>query len=163
MKLLPHVAMSTAAGGIVWATAGNPIAIPVAIAAGVLPDVDHLFDYYVKYGRRDGRFQFLLLHGWEYLFIGFAAYVFLLPETWLLAALAGYTTQVAGDQISHENARWNTYLLTSRALKRFRARSVGGLGNARAYQSLVETVPFGREILIRWFERRLPHGNVHSK
>lgn len=156
MKLLPHLALSTAAGGLVWAVTGEPVAVPVAIAAGVLPDIDHLLDYYVKYVRRDGRFQFLLLHGWEYLVAGLAVYLFWLQEPWLLAAVAGYATQIAGDQVSHDTARWDTYLVTSRATKGFRAPRGCGLGNGRAYQSLVDSVPFGREALTRWFERRLP-------
>ncbi|MCI0809073.1 MAG: metal-dependent hydrolase [Chloroflexi bacterium] len=156
MKLLPHTALSTAAGGLVWAITGEPASVPIAIAAGVLPDVDHLVDYYVKYVRRDGRFQFLLLHGWEYLLAGLIAYVFFSQEPWLLAAVAGYATQIAGDQLSHDRARWNTYLVTARAINGFRAPRHGGWGSGRAYQSLVESVPFGREALTRWFERRLP-------
>ncbi|MDA1280654.1 MAG: hypothetical protein O3B95_11575 [Chloroflexi bacterium] len=163
MRLLPHTALSSAAGILVWGVTGEPIAVPVAVAAGVLPDVDHLFDYYVKYGRRDGRFQFLLFHGWEYLLIGLIAYLFWLHEPWLLALIAGYATQIAGDQFSHDNARWNTYLVTARASKRFRAPRFGGPGNSRAYRSLVETMPFGREALTRWFEKRLPHGNPGSR
>lgn len=156
MKLLPHVAMSTAAGTLVWATTGEPATIPVAIATGVLPDVDHLLDYYVKYVRRDGRFQFLLLHGWEYLFTGLFALAFWIQDPWLIAAVAGYATQIVGDQYSHKNVRWNTYLLTARAIKGFRAPAGYEWNNGRAYQSLVESVPFGREALTRWFESRLP-------
>jgi hypothetical protein len=156
MKLLPHVAMSAEAGVLVWASTGEPAVIPIAIAAGVLPDVDHLLDYYVKYVRRNGRFQFLILHAWEYLLLGVLALVFWHQEPWLIAAVAGYATQIAGDQLSHREASWNTYLVTSRAFKRFRAPILHEYGSRRAYRSLVESLPFGRGAATRWFEQRLP-------
>jgi len=45
--MLPHkhVAISTAIGAVAWWQMQTPAAMGVAIAAGVLPDLDHIVDY----------------------------------------------------------------------------------------------------------------------
>ena len=153
MKLLPHIVVSTAAGGAVWAATGDPWAVPGAVAAGVLPDGDHVLDYYVRYWRGNRSRLFLLLHGWEYLAIGIALYVMFQPGEWALGLLAGYATQIGGDQVFN-NVRWNTYFMTVRAAKRFNSMRILGRADNGSYMALVESLPFGRDRVRRWFEER---------
>ena len=92
MNLGPHVAVSAAAGAVLWAATGDVKTLPVAIGAGVLPDVDHLLDYYNWYVRRSYSRLILLLHGWEYLAAAGLIYFFVLREDWMLAVVIGYAT-----------------------------------------------------------------------
>ena len=154
MKLGPHIALSSAAGGVVWAATGEAIALPAAVAAGVLPDADHLLDYYLKYVRRDFRFVFLLFHAWEYLAVGILVYALWFTEPWMLAVLLGYATQVGADQW-HNMVKWDTYLITARARRRFRSVEVLGRTDFLAYHALVNSVPFGRRLLLPWFASRM--------
>jgi hypothetical protein len=153
LKLLPHVVVSTAAGGIVWAATGEPLSVPAAVAAGVLPDGDHVLDYYLRYWRGQRGRLLLLLHGWEFLALGIALYVALQPGDWAIGLLAGYFTQIGGDQLFND-VRWNTYLLTARIVNRFDSMRILGRRDDRAYLALVESLPFGRTRLKRWFEER---------
>ncbi|GEM_PF-824707 len=153
MNLLPHVALSSAAGVGVWAATGDEAAIPVAVAAGVLPDLDHLLDYYVRYFRFNWKYMFLLLHGWEYLAAGVLIYGLWVREPWLLAALLGYATQVGADQFNNR-VKWHTYFIVSRALRGFRSMETLGRVDYRGYMAVVNVAPFGKERLMQWFERR---------
>lgn len=153
MKLAPHVVTSAAAGGVTWAATGEPWALPAAMAAGVLPDGDHLLDYYVRYVQRRFDRLYLLLHGWEYLALGIALYLVFQPGEWAIGLLVGYFTQIGGDQLFNR-VRWDTYLLTARIVKRFDSMRILGRENDGAYMALVESLPFGRDRLRRWFEER---------
>lgn len=154
MRLVPHAAASGAVGLGVWAATGDAAAVPAALAAGVLPDLDHLLDYYNWYIRRDHRRLFLLLHGWEYLVAGIAVYVAYLSEPWLLAALLGYATQIGGDQLFNHQRPF-TYSLAARAALRFDRRRCSWSHPARAYEAAVGALPFGRAAARRWFQSRL--------
>lgn len=152
-SLTPHLAMSTAVGAGTWAVTGEPVALPAAVAAGVLPDLDHLLDYYFYWVRRKRRYLIIFLHGWEYLIAGLAVYVFVLQEPWLLGAVLGYATQIGADQLFH-GARWDTYLITARAARRFRASVSTTRSFGSSYESHIALLPFGRERVKRWFESR---------
>lgn len=156
MKLLPHLAASSTAGAAVWAGTGEPLALPIAIAAGVLPDGDHLLDYYFRYIRQDRRFQFYLLHGWEYLVTGIFIYAFIWTEPWMLALVVGYATQIGLDQISHGKESGATaYLISRRIMTGFRAPPHKQRFRRSEYQSFVKSLPFGRAAAERWFQKRV--------
>lgn len=160
MNLLPHVAASTAAGLAVWGASGEVMAVPVAVAAGVLPDLDHIPDYYMRYVRRDWNYLFLFLHAWEYWVAGLLVYMLWLREWWLLAVLAGYLTQIGGDQMFNKVKAY-TYLITVRAIKGFQAkRLLNRTDRKESYMSVVNSLPFGRGYAKRWFEARLPRDGV---
>ena len=161
MKLGPHLAISTAVGGAVWAVTGEPLAVPAAIAAGVLPDADHVLDFYIKYVRRDRRFLFLLFHGWEFLAAGIVLHLTLFSQPWALAAVLGYAGQLIADQAANR-VKWHTYFITARAALGFRSVRVLGRDDSRSYLALVESLPFGRSWLRSWFQARLPHGQERS-
>ncbi|MEX0763276.1 MAG: hypothetical protein WD208_09170 [Dehalococcoidia bacterium] len=154
MNLGPHLAVSTVIGAGVWAATGEVNALPAAVAAGVLPDADHLLEYYLKYVRRERRFLFLMFHGWEFLAAGVAIYLFVIPEPWMLAAVLGYASQVGSDQVFNR-VRWHTYFFTARAILGFRSEKVLGRDDSESYMALVNSVPFGRARLRRWLEDRL--------
>ena len=154
MKLLPHVAMSAAIGSALWAVTRDPLALPAALGAGVLPDADHLIDYFNWYVRRDRSRVILLLHGWEYLIAGIVVYAAWLHSPWMLAAILGYASQVIADWAVHDST-WLTYSVLWRAWHRFEAVKTTTKDPAFAYISFVESVPFGRKWLHRWFYNRL--------
>lgn len=86
-----HVIFSVLVGFAVWKIWKKPLwSFASAIASGVFVDLDHLIDYFIAFGmdfRMDyflRSYQFLktdkiyvILHGWEYVIILFAALLFL--------------------------------------------------------------------------------------
>ena len=154
MNLAPHLAISTAIGGGVWAATGEPMALPAAMAAGVLPDADHVLDFYVKYVRRDRRFLFLVFHGWEFLAVGVILHLALFPQAWVLAAVLGYASQLVADQTANK-VRWHTYFITARAALGFKSDRVLGRDDTASYTALVDSLPFARTWLRSWFQARL--------
>ena len=154
MTLLPHTVLGAAAGGVVWATGGSPISVLIGIAAGVLPDADHLVDFYNWYIRRNRTKWLLLLHAREYLAIMIAIYVFIGYPTWLLAVILGYATQIGADLIANPSY-WHTYSITSRVLKRFDRKAITPNDPDVGYEALVRSVPFKRDALRKWFAARV--------
>jgi hypothetical protein len=148
-----HLLASGAAGVVLWVATGEPITLPVAIAAGVLPDVDHVLDYYNRYIRRDWRRIYLILHGWEYFAAMVALYLAAFREPWVLAVALGYLTQIGGDQL-HNGGRWFSYFLTGRALARFRSPVILPNEKPDSYEAFVQSIPFGRGPVRRWFAAR---------
>jgi membrane-bound metal-dependent hydrolase YbcI (DUF457 family) len=153
MNLWPHAAMSAAAGAGVWLGTGEINALPAALAAGVLPDIDHIPDYYLRYVRHNWNYLFVLFHGWEYAAAGLIAYLFWVREPWMLAVLLGYLTQIGADQLTNR-VRWDTYLVTARAVRGFRANLVLGREDRRSHNSFVDSLPFGKARARAWFEAR---------
>ena len=162
MKLGHHAAVSVAIGVGLWAATGDARTLPAAVAAGVLPDVDHLLDYYNWYIRRDTRRLILIFHGWEYLVAAVLIYVFAFTEPWMLAVVLGYASQVGTDQIFN-GVRWHTYSLLARASLGFDARRVVGRDMTQAYEALVDSLPVFRDPVRRWFERRIEGPSIGEK
>ena len=154
MNLGPHIGISAAAGTGIWIATGEPWTIPVTVAAGVLPDADHILDYYNWYIRRSYKRLILFLHGWEYLIAAVCLYLFVFKENWMLAVLVGYATQIGTDQLFN-GVRWHTYLFSARAMRGFRASEVHGGDMRHGYVAIVASVPFFKEQLARWFESRI--------
>ena len=110
-----HFAVSTIGGGTVWAVTGEPLSLPVAIAAGVAVDVDYLlyrFPIAIK-----------LLHGWEWFAAFLAAGILAGFPWWVTAAVVGYGLHIACDQVSHQY-KWWWYFLTYRTWMRYRRREM---------------------------------------
>jgi dienelactone hydrolase len=111
--------VSAGIGATFWAATGEPMAVTVAVGAGVLNDTDHLLDYYLWYIKKDVRRLYLLLHGWEYCA---AAAIFALVagnHTVLLAAAIANAGHLLGDYIAHKPKSPLTYSLFYRAAVRF--------------------------------------------
>lgn len=154
MNLRGHVIVSATAGGVLSIAAGDPVLAAATVGAGVLPDLDHILDYYNWYVRGSPDRLILLLHGWDILAIITAVYVLAVPETWMLAIVIGYGTQIAGDQL-YNHPGWKTYFFALRAINRFRWQGIVDSRPAdRGYQSLVASVPIFRHRIESWFRDR---------
>lgn len=103
--------MSAGIGATFWAATGEPVAVTVAVGAGILNDTDHLLDYSLWYIKKDVRRLYLLLHGWEYCA---AAAIFALVagnHPVLLAAAIANAGHLLGDYIAHKPKSPLTYSL----------------------------------------------------
>ncbi|MCH7626456.1 MAG: hypothetical protein IIC83_11070 [Chloroflexi bacterium] len=113
--------MSGGLGGAVWAATGEPWAVPVAVAVGVLTDVDHLVDVFD--GVDEGRPRHMLrpFHAWEFAAIGVFALFAYFNSPLFLAALLGYISHMALDQVGN-TTNYLAYLITYRASVKFNRR-----------------------------------------
>ncbi|KKM99414.1 hypothetical protein LCGC14_1148130 [marine sediment metagenome] len=152
MKLIPHTTAGLIVGGIIGVATQEPLAVPVAIAAAVLPDTDHLLDFYWHYIRRSRARLFLLFHGWEFVII-LHTLNNLNPSWWMASITAGYLTQILLDQIGN-NAKWNTYFFTWRAWNRFRRWESYGKDSPGLYKALTDSLPWLGPKMEPWFKQR---------
>jgi hypothetical protein len=149
------MALSAATGGVLAVATGEVKLVPITFAAGVLPDVDHVFDYYNWYIRNKTERLFVFLHGWEYLAALVGLYLFAFQETWMLAITIGYATQIGTDQIFN-HPKWHTYFVISRAARGFAWSGVVRRRPAdESYMSLMASIPIFRGPIKAWFERRV--------
>ncbi len=125
------------------------MAVPAAVGAGVLNDVDHLLDYHQWYIKKDPRRLYLLLHAWEY---AAAVAVFALVagnHPVLLAAAAAHAGHLLGDLIANKPRGPLTYSLLYRAAARFeRDRLVRGSPRPLA-EALHHNIPLWSHIAPR--------------
>ena len=91
--------ISLGIGGGVWAATESPLALPVAIATGVLIDTDHALDFFNWYVKRDQRYFLVLFHAWEYSAIGLGLMSALWYHPLFLAALMGHLGHLIADQL----------------------------------------------------------------
>ena len=155
MNPYAHLAVSVAIGGGVWAATGEANALPAAVGSGFLVDVDHLFDYYNWYARRDRRRMVLFLHAWELAGVAGLVYALAVREPWMLAVAISHFAHVAADQLFN-HGYGHTYSLAARALLRFDAKRLHPHDRAHTYRHLLKNLPpFVRPILGRWFKSRV--------
>jgi hypothetical protein len=110
--------LSVGVGAAVWGVTKEPLAVPVAVAGGVLIDIDHLLDqvWYFYLHKRPA--ALLVLHAWEWLILLAVATVWLSFPWWLVAVTAGYAGHMATDQRFNLVYRMG-YFITYRAYHRF--------------------------------------------
>ena len=113
--------MSSSLGGAVWAATGEPWAVPVAVAVGVLTDVDHLVDFFD--GAEDGHNRHMLrpFHAWEFTALGVFALFAYFSNPLFLAAVLGYISHIALDEVGN-TTRPFAYFITYRAFVKFKRR-----------------------------------------
>ena len=92
-----------------------------AVAAGVLPDLDHLLDYFNWYVRRRIYHIYYLLHGWEYLVILAFTAALLSWHPIILGVTVGYASHIVGDYLVNRRDPL-FYFLFHRARNRFLRR-----------------------------------------
>ena len=116
-----HVAVSFGIGAAVWVGGGSPMSIPVAVAAGVLPDLDHLIDFLDS--KDQGRRQHMLrpFHAWEYLIIASIVGLGFYSDGLFVVAVLGYLSHLAIDQLANQ-VHPLAYSLAYRASKGFHRR-----------------------------------------
>lgn len=117
--MLPHkhAIVSATIGVAGWWTTRKPAAGVAALAAGVLPDVDHLIDY--SYYRWRGEHRLILpLHGYEFALLG--AVVALRTGNKILGfAALSYLIHLLADQ-AENRTRLFGYSLLFRTWNHFR-------------------------------------------
>ena len=94
-----HTVISGAVGGGVWLATGSPAAAGAAFGAGVLIDVDHLYDYYQRYVKRRQHKVYVLFHAWEYSLIGLLILTMALYHPVLLGVFLGHLSHVVTDHL----------------------------------------------------------------
>ena len=114
-----HTAVSATIGGAVWAATGQPLAMPVAFATGVLVDVDHVLEYYLWYVRKDRRRALLVFHGWEYSLTALGVVLAVAFSPLALAAVLGHLGHLALDTAFNPVHRL-MYWVWFRVWRRFR-------------------------------------------
>jgi hypothetical protein len=122
-----HFILSALIGAAGWWGTGTPAAGAAALAAGVLPDVDHIVDYAYYYWRRDHRL-IVPLHGYEFAILG-TGIALLTGDALLGIAVLSYAMHLAADQAENRTHLLG-YSLLYRALNRFRIESLSTVPEA---------------------------------
>lgn len=129
--MLPHkhVAISTLVGAVAWWQFGSPTALGVALASGVLPDLDHAVDYAYYHWRGEHRL-ILPLHGYEYA-IAAAALAWVQQNPIVGVAAVSYLIHLLADQTENSTKRLG-YSLLFRAWHSFRLDRISTVPEAAA-------------------------------
>lgn len=124
MKAQHHVMASVALSTALQAIWGSWALSLSSLAAGILTDIDHIFDVFAEYGpvfsfrrfseacyQRTLQRAFLLLHGWEYagLLLGIAWFTAWHPIA--TGVLIGYGQHMILDQVGNRPAACGYWLL----------------------------------------------------
>jgi len=146
-----HAIISTAIGAIGWWKTRDFGACIAAIAAGVLPDVDHIADY--SYYRWCGAHRLILpLHGYEYAVLGAIA-ALLAGNKILGVATVSYSVHLLADQMENHTHLLG-YSLLFRARHKFRIEEISTVPEAaargreddmRSLQTLLRRLPIARQ------------------
>lgn len=123
MGPIVHTAVSLSIGVSAWAIGASPIAVPVALVAGVLPDLDHIIDFWDPGDEGRKRFMFRPFHAWEYFCLALLIAVGLYWESLFLVAILGYLGHIAIDQLANR-VHPLAYSLAYRTSKGFRRRAL---------------------------------------
>ena len=116
------------AGGAVWAATGEPWALPVTVAAGVLVDADHGPDLWWTLALQRRPLAVVALHGWEWLTALIVLGFWTQFSWWLVAVIVGYGLHLVTDHLFNDGKPMS-YSLIYRARHRFpRGKSVSRLG-----------------------------------
>ncbi len=116
-----HLVFAGGLGVVVYSATGSWQGGFAAVAAGVLPDLDHLLDYFNWYVRRRDYHIYYLLHGWEYLVILAFTAALWSRNPIILGLTVGYASHIVGDYlVNRRNPLF--YFLFHRARHRFLRR-----------------------------------------
>lgn len=143
--MLPHkhAIISATVGTASWWITGEPAACAAALAAGVLPDIDHVIDYSYYRWRGDHRL-ILPLHGYEFAFFGMA--MALLARNKILGiAVLSYFIHLLADQSENRTYKLG-YSLLFRAWHRFRIEKISTVPEA-AIRGRVEDINLLKRLL----------------
>lgn len=149
--MLPHkhLLISAAVGALGWWGTGEPTASLAALAAGVLPDLDHIVDY-AYYGWRGEHRLILPLHGYEY--AGLAAAVALMTNDKIVGVAAiSYLIHLLADQ-AENRTRIGGYFLCFRAWNRFRLEAISTMPDA-AMRGRMDDMEMLKNLIHRWQRR----------
>jgi len=122
-----HAMIAAAVGGIGWWQTKAPSALVAALAAGLLPDIDHIVDYAVLHQRGEHRL-ILPLHGYEFALIG-AVIAWRKADQILGVAALSYLLHLLADQTENRTQWWG-YSLFFRAWHRFQIEKISTMPEA---------------------------------
>ena len=118
MRPTNHTILSAALGGGVWISTGEPLALPIAIGAGAVVDIDHLPDMIWHHYLNHSPTATLALHAWEWFGALLLASIYFGFPWWLSAATLGYGSHILTDFIFHRRPI-QAYSITYRLYHRF--------------------------------------------
>lgn len=154
MGPLGHTVISGAVGGGVWLATGSAAAAGAAMGAGVLIDVDHLYDYYQRYIKRKQNKVYVLFHAWEYSLIGLLILTIAFYHPVLLGLLLGHLSHVATDHSVNRLSPFG-YSIIYRLFRRFDGAYITPHSHKQiSYGILNRLLPIDHR-LGRMFKRRL--------
>ena len=139
MRLAGHIVSSLGAGTIVYLIWHSFTGMAAAVLGGIFIDLDHLFDYAMRYGFNPAKFSFkkfcdmaktldsqkvyFILHSLELLIIFWLAiFIFKWGIFWLGLAI-GVTMHIFFDQFINRTHPF-TYFLTFRIIKGFKTEDI---------------------------------------
>ena len=160
-----HLLVAGTLGIGVYQASGSWESGVATVAAGVLPDADHLLDYYNWLVRRQPHHMFYLFHGWEYLGLFLVVAALLSWPALVMGITLGYASHILGDYLTHQRHA-ASYSLLYRARHGFRSRSFlpedlyarfeANNGLIRGYHGSASMVWVLRSVLLRCLP--LPRG-----
>jgi hypothetical protein len=113
----------------------------VAFAAGVLPDVDHVLDFFDPKDSGRARLMLRPFHAWEYFLASLVVVLALYSEPLFWAAVLGYLSHLVLDQIANRTHPM-AYSIIYRAAKGFRRRHLTSHIFDPSYLATRESMPF---------------------
>lgn len=154
--MLPHkhALISATIGAAGWRATSKPAAFGAALVTGVMPDIDHLIDYW--YYRRRGEHRIILpLHGYEFALLGT---VFALREGNKIPGIAvlSYLIHLLVDQFENRTHRMG-YSLLFRAWYRFRVERISTVPDA-AMRGRMEDMNLLKNLARHWPNRGIRPG-----
>ena len=134
-----HTLSAVGIGAVAWFTTGSPLAIPVALATGVLVDVDHVADFFDSQDQGHNRHMLRPFHAWEYL-VGTLVVLVFSQHPLLLTAFFGYLSHLLLDQIANR-VHVMAYFIVYRAAHGFRRRHLSPYIFSESYSPLDGSIP----------------------
>ncbi len=163
MRPSKHLLVSSAAGSGVWAITGEPLGLPVTIAAGVLFDLDHGPDIWWSYVLEHRPVSTLVLHGWEWLAGLLVVGIWTRFPWWLTAMIVGYGLHMVTDQIANKTGPWS-YFIVYRAWRGFRTERVGDEWEYDdVHKVLRQEIPPAAWLMDWWMRKRSARSGAYHK
>ncbi|MDD2689876.1 MAG: hypothetical protein PHT41_06990 [Candidatus Omnitrophica bacterium] len=137
IKVSGHIICTVTISGLIYLTFHTALSFLASFIAGILIDVDHVFDYYLQEGLslrirkiyiwfcdKKYRFVFIFFHSLELLFLLWLIIsIFKLGIPWVAFA-AGLTQHIVIDILSNRELSTRSYLLSYRIIKGFKIKDL---------------------------------------
>jgi len=165
-----HAAISSVIGVSVWGMTSSPVAGGVAVGAGVLVDVDHIFDFYQWWIRRRTSKIYLFLHGWEYSIAGLLTLWLGYYHPVLLAVVLAHLGHVATDHF-HNRLSVLGYFILYRIWVRFDTKKIAPNTELNHFHQILPALlplrrfwePWYRRKIVPWISSRLNTDSSKTK
>lgn len=153
MRPSRHFAVSTAAGGVLWAASGEPWILPITVAAGVVVDADHAPDLWWNFALRHQPVFTVVVHAWKWLAGLVVLGVWMGFPWWIIGVVVGYGLHLTTDHLFNSSCLW-TYSLFFRTYRRFQvAQLAPGWDFDHAYDVIQRKCPLAAKLIELWRAR----------